>query len=419
MITVRERSSTTLNLEDWKAISVDLGFRDLVSRAVLSAEPDRRSRGWRLRAGAYVGRATLGGVDVEIVEKITGGFRVMASALAPRAFRFAKAPSPIATGERSDRVLGTMLLAASRTYLSGNAEALYRVDEQVGSFVSGSLDVRRTMSLRARGMKHKVAFRRPVLTDDTPLNRVVYSALGTLATRGAALALGADLASSARTLRAWFGESALSARLMTKRELLTEAEDEADVSGRPTPQREVALLALAVLQGASLADYRTADNSAPRSWFVNLEALFERYVEVQVATALQGVASVGNARAWPGRNLRPPLFTGFADRYPSNPDVVIVTGGETILIDAKYKDFDGYPEASDLHQLLAHAASCGAQRAALFYPGDVADVFTSLGRAATGCKLWAFSLDFKRPEASVQRALEIMGVLPSAKPNAA
>lgn len=416
-VEVRERgSSVPLASSTWQSVSADAGFRDLVARSVLSAEPDRASKAWRLRAGAYVGRATLGGVEVHIREKVPGAFEAMASVLAPRAFRFARAASPVVHGAPPDRVLAAMLVAATRTYLSGFAATEYAEERDTGAYVTGALDVRRTTGLRARGTKHKVAFTRAVLTDDLPLNRAIYSALGELASSSGEAAVGHELASSARALRSWFDRSARTAQLMSRLEIAREAFAAADVRGQPPPVREVAILASAVLQGASLARSGHSDAHVPRSWFVNLENLFERFVQALVARCLKGTALVGDAKSWPGATQRSfPQFPSQPGRYLANPDVVIVAGQDIVLADAKYKDFDGQPSASDIHQLLAHAATCGARRAALFYPAEESGRTTTLGASSAGCEVWAFAIKLQDAEKSMREALGVMRLLPGAK----
>lgn len=414
-VEVRERgSSAPLTPSIWESISADPGFRDLVARSVLSAEPDRVGKAWRLRAGAYVGRATLGGVEVHIREKVPGAFEAMASVLAPRAFRFAHAASPIIHGAPPDRILAAMLVAATRTYLSGFAATEYTEERGAGAYVAGALDVRRTTALRARGVRHKVAFARSVLTDDLPINRAIYSALGEIASHGGERAVGHELASSARALRSWFHQSARTSQLMSRVEIAGEAVATADTRGQPPQVQEAAILAAAVLQGASLARNGRSDAHIPRSWFVNLENLFERFLQTLTAQCLQDIAQVGDARSWPGGTRRSyPQFAAHPGRYLANPDVVILDGQSVVLADAKYKDFDGQPAASDIHQLLAHSAACGAGRAALFYPADGNSRTTTLGTSSNGCQVWAFALDLQNAEKCLREALGAMGLLPA------
>lgn len=411
-VSVRERGETFLPTSSLEAISRDPGFPTLVEKSILSVEPAKKRSGWRLKAGAYVGRATLGGIDVNIVEKVPGATNALLSALAPRSFRLSKAAMRESLAGRPDAIIASMLVSAAKTYLSHGSEAEYREEHLTGAYVTGRLDVRRTAGLRARGVRHRVAFSRSVLDDDTPLNRAIFNALGVLATPTSSSEFGVHLTASARSLRSYFGLSAKTCARMSSNEIRKEAARIAELS----PSRyelfaqEAAVLASAVLEGAAFSG-APGERIIPRSWFVNLEELFERLVRKLAADVAGEGARVGSAAEWPGGTRPPPVFPEHSRRYPSNPDLVILKSGAMAIGDAKYKDFDKWPGASDVHQLISHAAACGAQQAGLFYPSDKGYIVTSLGPAATGCHAWAFGLDFNSPAESMRSALQSMGVV--------
>ena len=402
-IMVRERGAASLREDQWLAVSADPAFRDLVSRSILGAKPGRGG-GWELTAAGYVGRAVLGGLKVVVVEKISGSLSSMIEIVAPRAIKFARAPSPIVTDMPPQVILAEMLVAATRAYLSGHALAEYREARVTGAFLTGSLDVPRTVALRTRGIRHAVAFRHHRVTDDLPLNRVLWCALGEIASDEGARSVGEDLAAAARALRRAFGDSAASAADLTPREVLAEAVAEANEMGRNAVLTEAASLALAIVQGAASSDRQVADTKMPRSWFVNLENLFERVIRICIAEVLEGVAKVS------GPDRDNPLFRNPATRYPANPDVVVRMAGQVAILDAKYKDRTGDPDAAEVYQLLCHASALGADKAALVYPSEHARNFTYLGRSSTGCEIWSFGLDLSRPRASMREALQQMGL---------
>ena len=412
-IKVRERGGRDLSAPEWLAIQDDPGFADLVERSILNTERAKKSKGWRLKAGAYVGRATFGGVEVRVVEKIPGALDTLLGALAPSSFRYARAQARVSLSGEPERAIAGMLILAARAYVSRGAQAVYREERLTGSFVTGRLDVRRTAGLRARGVRHKVAFSRSFLDDDTPLNRVVCGALGMLATPGASETFGIEISAPARVLRASFALSARSSSLMSLDELRAEARHVASAPRRATddPAHEAAVLASAVLEGAALSG-EASGRLIPRTWFVNLEGIFEQFVRTIAAKKLGSLALVGSSQNWPGSGKAPPLFRMQPKLYLSNPDLVVLQGGRAIIGDAKYKDVGASPGASDIYQLVAHAAACGADRAALFYPSDGPWEEMSLGPAATGCQAWSFKLDLSCPDESMTRALTTMGLLP-------
>ena len=401
-VVVRERGAVSLSKDEWRAISSDPSFRDLVSRSILGARPGRYGE-WELTAYGFVGQTRLGGLDIVVEEKVAGGFRSLLEITSPRSYKVARAPSRAALGRPPQDILAEMHIAAVRSYLSGYALSEYREERATGSYVLGRLDVPRTSALHARGLRHRVAFRRDRLTDDVALNRVIWRALGELAGATGALGVAADLASSARALRVAFADSADAARLMTRREVIVEALAEAGAGARPTAVAEAAELSLAVLQGASATFDEPAEGQIPRSWFVNLENLFERALRRCVADAMTGEAEVSG----PDRGAS--LFIGPPSRYPANPDVVVRCDGRVAILDAKYKDRTDAPSADEVYQLVAHAAASGADRAALLYPSDGLAAWIPLGPSVTGCMVWAFGVDLRRPRQSIKEALEIMG----------
>jgi len=411
-INVRERGETLLTPLQWEVISNDPSFASLVDMSILSAEPARRKSGWRLKAGAYVGRATLGGIDVNIVEKVPGATNALLSALAPRSFQLTQATMRESLAGRPDAMIASMLIASTRTYLSHGGEAEYREEHLTGAYVTGRLDVRRTAGLRARGVRHRVAFSRNVLDDDTPLNRSIFGALGVLATPGASSEFGVHVTAGARALRSSFGLSAKTSSMMSRSELREEA---ALVAGanhfrRDTSAQEAGVLASAVLEGAAFLG-EAGTRLIPRSWFVNLEELFERLLRKLVSDSLGEEAKVASAAEWPGGTRPPPLFPEHSRRYASNPDLVILQKGCLTIGDAKYKDFDTWPSASDIYQLISHAAACGAERAGLFYPSEKGIVITPLGVAATGCHAWAFGIDLTNPTESIRETMRAMSLV--------
>jgi hypothetical protein len=338
MIDVRERGETLLTPKEWEAISNDPSFASLVDKSILSAEPARRQSGWRLKAGAYVGRATLGGIDVNIVEKVPGATNALLSALAPRSFQLTQATMRESLAGRPDAMIASMLIASTRTYLSHGGEAEYRNEHLTGAYVTGRLDVRRTAGLRARGVRHRVAFSRNVLDDDTPLNRSIFGALGVLATPGASSEFGVHVTAAARALRSSFGLSAKTSLMMSRSELREEAAHvaEAKTFRRESSAQEAGVLASAVLEGAAFVG-ESGTRLIPRSWFVNLEELFERLIRKLVSDLLGEEAKVASAAEWPGRARPPPLFPDHSKRYASNPDLVILRKGCLAIGDAKYK----------------------------------------------------------------------------------
>lgn len=403
-IIVRERGSVEVSGSSLGGIFSDPTFYDLTERSILWAKAQRRNS-WQLTAGNYIGHALFGDLEIEVREKIPGAFANMVRILTPTAFNLAKAQSPAVFDEAPHSILIQMFVAATRSYLSGAKLVEYSATAESGAYAAGRLDIPRTAALRARGIRHKVAFRRSRLSDDLPLNRAIYLALGDVMT-GFGMTVSQDLIASARTLRAGFSEcrdrAFESQRFLAIKSSLNEA---ARRDYRPQVI-EVAALTAAVLQAATLSSGRPRDGSIPSSWFLNLENLFEKVVRECTSAILVGKAQVT------GPVNRPPLFQSIPEHYRANPDIVIHMDAETLIVDAKYKDIDAWPSTGDVHKLLAHAAAYQAKKAALVYPS--ADTYTSirLGPSKTGCEVWVCHVPVKQLTNGVARVLEEMG-LPS------
>ena len=117
----------------------------------------------------------------------------------------------------------------------------------------------------------------------------------------------------------------------------------------------------------------------PHSYFLNLETLFENAVR-QVLQEF-----IGKDLVRKGVERKVPLFADLSERYIVDPDIV-VSGGEILVADCKYKDLSGYPTHSDVYQLAAHAQALGAKRSMLILPGEERTL-VKLGTTISGLEM--------------------------------
>jgi hypothetical protein len=88
-----------------------------------------------------------------------------------------------------------------------------------------------------------------------------------------------------------------------------------------------------------------------------------------------------------GSAMNRPLFPSFPSRYIADPDTVIVSGVDIpLVLDAKYKQLDTYPEHDDVYQLFSHCSAIGAFFGILLYPGQTFR-FEVLGTTSSGAKI--------------------------------
>jgi hypothetical protein len=149
---------------------------------------------------------------------------------------------------------------------------------------------------------------------------------------------------------------------------------------------------------------RTADDrtQVPRAWFLNLESLFE--------TAVRRTLSSLCRDGWiVKRGVKPPVFPETQIEFKGADLLVTRDGSVKAVGDVKYKEWAGGADASDLYQLLVHAAAFSSPLAFLVFPGE-RFAARSLGTATTGCATWLFSVDVRRLRGDLATVLSTMGL---------
>jgi hypothetical protein len=158
--------------------------------------------------------------------------------------------------------------------------------------------------------------------------------------------------------------------------------------------------------------------SAPRSWFLNLEPLFENAVRKAVREVLGHPVQVEAGARWRRPVVTFPAFDDGADerttRRGANPDVVAMDASDVALLvgDAKYKTWTGKTHASDLYQLLVHTAAFDGSQSVLFFPNHRFE-HVYLGYSAVGSEVRIFGVDLQNMRDSIERALDLIGVRPA------
>jgi 5-methylcytosine-specific restriction endonuclease McrBC regulatory subunit McrC len=379
----------------------DSGFLDLTKRNIFRVTQSR-SDGWSLEAGNCVGSAFVAGMHLRVVEKVPGALQKLLEIISPNAVKLANAETPIAFGVSPQLTLIQIFLQATRQYLSNGKAIRYLQAKEAGAFISGRLDIPATAQLRARGIRHKVAYQRSLVSDDMPLNRAVFQALGVLLQPGHASSDLNPFRAAIRTLRGQFSDASTD-MLGESSDLVTRVAALADDTTLPPSHRELATLAVIILENGA----RTSENHdalAPRSWFINLENIYERALRMTLANESDGGIFVS------GPVQRPPIFRSLPGRYRANPDIVVSSAMETSIIDAKYKNVSGWPSSADIHELLSHAAAYRAKKAALVYPAEASFSVRPLSTSATGCDVWLFQiplLSFKAGGRSILASMDI------------
>ncbi|MGH7641715.1 MAG: 5-methylcytosine restriction system specificity protein McrC [Candidatus Dormibacteria bacterium] len=403
-VTLAERGSQDISPAVWAILAQAPSFWTLVDRGVLSVAQISPGT-MRLSAGPYVGRALVADVLIEVVEKVAGSLQSLVIHAASSAFKVTREPTIASEVGGLTKLLVRAFLERVSEYLGSGREFHYVPLAAVGPLAGGRLLVGRTANLWARGLIHQLAFERTLPTRRTRLNRVILATLREVEE----IATDAELtARDILTLRTY--EDIFTDCL--DREVIFEPAAvfaaEADSLARDiTDERieDMLTLAAVLLAHEGFEPHPTLQATVPRTWFLNLENLFQREMRRVLDAASRPWLRADTAATW-----QRSLFDGLPGPFRVFPDFVLHHEGEFFCVgDAKYKTLDGPPLAADVYQLLAHAAAFDTDRCFLAYPGSTFGA-THLGQSVTGCDTWVFTVDLAAAADSasaILRALDL------------
>lgn len=394
-IAITERRRRALSKRERLALDGSEELWDLSFRGLFSV---RRSGfgSYEIEGHQYVGRATGRTVELVVSEKVAGTLPALISAATNGMVRLEHAPSPTAEFDRIARLLVEEFTAAAGSYIASRRAPRYRYRPDTGPVLAGSLDMPATMRLHAAGSIDRFAFQRGEIVRDTPLDHLVLAALDELDRASQTLELPPETIFESR----WLGGALAEVRTdafsrLDQADLLAVADSIAADRDALDEDADLARLASVVLLHQGFGGQPSDGKTVPRSWFINLERLFEQAVR-QTLDRLLTTRAVDK-----GSHFERRMFAGGIDSSRTNPDLVVhdricpVAAG-----DVKYKSLsDGNPgrkpisergpaSRPDLYQLLVHAASLSCRKAFLVYASDDAYDNRYLGRSATGCDTW-------------------------------
>lgn len=171
------------------------------------------------------------------------------------------------------------------------------------------------------------------------------------------------------------------------------------------------LMALAsiVLSHESFDSSLQSLKKMPRTWFLNLENLFEN----SVRRVLQSV--VVSASVLRGGQLGRHVFDKGSGIYKANPDLVITSQGRKYVGDVKYKNIEGKASTGDVYQLLAHAEAFDAIRTFLIFPGENFEIQT-VGATRRGITMHVFTVRIEHLVEDLGTVADVLGLIPQSNP---
>ncbi|MEV4722670.1 5-methylcytosine restriction system specificity protein McrC [Micromonospora humida] len=305
------------------------------------------------------------------------------------------------------RLLIDAFLGLVHGYASTGRDWRYSAQKATSSLGGGRLRIAETALLRARGLRHRMVFERPVIDRSTPTNRVVLAALREVETLARLSFADVKQLAEARTLATLFADCLDNELIVgSKMRLSDEAIRLAEHSEKPDV-RDMLRLAAAVLAHLSTEVGRPQTGQVPLAWFVSLERLFEGAVRRCLGQVL--------GSEWSVTGPRDSIKWVFPDQSTlgANPDFVVNRNARPVAVgDAKYKRWEGSASASDLYQLLIHASAFGSEQAFLVYPSNHFSE-TALGKSVTGMPTTLFAVDVRQLESGVRQLCHRMGLQPT------
>lgn len=403
-LVIPERGAISISLALWHLLAADAQFRWLLEQGIVTKKESRV--GQVILAGTgYVGRAVIGDIVIDLVEKRPGVLQMLLADIHAEAFTIGHFSAPASPSGIGITVLVHQFLEALRADISREMDVGYTNVCQISTDVlGGRLDLRRTIALRAQGRIRSVAVTRPTLTYATPKNHMIAAALHEIdRLRTFILLAPQDITAVHAYLELFRGHSGAPSHIVPDDDQRIIPELLQDSTRQ---DHDLLVLAMALLEHIGFDQQGNSTGRLPRAWFLKLELLFQEAIRRTLQTC--GVPRLQVRRV----NLsEKPIFSNVRHQYRANPDLVLESAETLVAIgDVKYKVWEDRLDQHDLYQLLAHAAAYGATHAFLVYPHDTW-VQRDLGIAATGCRTWAFGLDIMDIRWGLQAAVAAMGMM--------
>jgi len=400
-LAIRERGFVDISSGVFATLADSDVFWNAVERGILKISR-RSASGARLHGSCFVGRLKCGNLELELKEKTPGALENLLCYASFGAFRVENLPALRSDLGPMIRLLVNSYVSLVTKYVESGRQFRYRSTPDRGSLVGGKLDVGGSIKLRARGLGHIVAFLRNELTFETELNQLVLATLLEIEKISRLVTIESTDSMHARGLSMLFSDCGAREVLFGCREELSLRADRMSNLELIDPvHRDIAALSSVILAHGSIDHSGAVSTVAPRSWFLNLESLFEKAVRRVLAGRIGERYQVTSASVIGTR----PIFQKEKRELRANPDLVVSHREVVAIGDVKYKDLNNSGVHSDIYQLLAHAAAFKCNKCFLVFPGSTMKI-RKLGISATGAAAWIFEVPLDDLETSLTTAAE-------------
>ena len=406
-ISIRERGKITLSRSEFSACSQKSAFWELVGKGILSLSFDA-SRQPVLSAAGFLGRARFDSVEIDIAEKVPGSVEALLEHATEGIFRSVNAKGVTTESDSMIRLIVRVFLEALQTEVARGVQKRYISRKAESSLVAGRLDMTRTVALRARGLRHKVAFHRQVLTSDTPFNRMMLAAIAEVERLYELGLISVAELVRARGMSLIFSEARSRETMLLQRSRVVDSATKLAERETEPSRRQLLEMAAIILLRQSFEGAHATGRSIQHTWFFSLDRLFEKAVRrlaARFAKPLAAIVRDGN------RHPRP--IAPSQGRFEAHPDLLIEFANAVVAVgDVKFKQWDSseVPSTDDLYQLLAHASAFSSSVAFFVYPGEDWDLI-DLGDCTTGARVFAFRVSMRELSRDVGRVVDLIASL--------
>lgn len=374
-----------LKLIERQSMPVDAGtlakLRGGAGRSMLAAGVVRivssKSGELMVEAGSRVGFSQITtDLAIQISEKIPGSLEAFHSHLLSSEVKLVSAAGQAGAGATLEKVC-ELFVQELGLYLGRGMARSYHWEEHSGTLPKGRILVRATADQWARGRRPRIVSTRALMSSDNALNQLlryctlIAEAVLSAAGRTASLSCLRSYAQAFCTVR--------SIRADQLGDVFREGETIAIRRGEPT--RRLLAIAQLVAGGMSAVFHEAAPTTSPHSVFADLSLAFERAVRVLVQKAVPAYCKPDQ-----------PVFLFGSGKYECKPDYILRAGSETLIGDAKYKEFKESPGHDDVYQLLAHMEAHAASAGFLISPTSGQRAFKELGISPAGRKIFVLGV---------------------------
>ena len=401
VIRIPERGSVVLHESQWREVSLNTDFWKLVERGVIAVEQSRAGQ-VRLAGSCYVGRARIDErYIIEVHEKIEGSLAALVRHASAGSFRYEPLSGPSTGFGPLIELVAVRFVDAVRKYVTRGRRFRYEKQRATGSLVGGRLDVTRTLGLRARGLRHMVAFERQATSHALPENSLLLAALREIERLSTIAVISSDALVRSRGMAMLFDDCRQSETLLASRHGSARMARELAATTTDEVLADALAMAAVLLSHESVEPGASPIGRSPEAWFLNLENLFE----AAVRNCLDAAAKTCGHRVTSAGADRRRVF-GDSDYLRAQPDLVVRNKRACIAAigDVKYKHWAGTATSSDIYQLLVHAAAFEVGTAFLVFPASGFQV-SEYGDAVTGAHVSVYGVDVNSLSEHVSRIM--------------